>query len=180
MTDDREELERIQRVWAVYMAAVGSTLILEDVVAHSGEIAKVVGTVLPVVVALGTGSMAPVIDGGDRLVHDAGMGDVERGDVIVFAPDGDNSSTPVGHRAMFHVEAGENWFERANKSFVGNASSCEELMNCPAPHSGWITKGDARGTYDQAAGLTDPVRGGWIHGEVVVIVDPDGWDVRVI
>jgi len=129
---------------------------------------------MPVMVAEPTGSMNPAIDGGDRLVHDTGLGDVERGDVIVYSqPDGPVTS----HRATFYVEKGENWYDRANASYVGDADSCEELANCPAPHAGWVTRGDSNPRYDQAAGRTPPVRDEWIRGRVVATVDPDGWTI---
>jgi len=94
------------------------------------------------------------------------------GDVIVFAPDGNFRSTPVIHRAMFYVAAGENWYDRANASHV-RADSCESLSNCPAPHAGFITKGDNEATndyYDQARGISKPVKPAWIKGKAVARV----------
>jgi signal peptidase len=94
------------------------------------------------------------------------------GDVIVYAPDGNFRSTPVIHRAMFYVEAGENWYDRANDSHV-QADSCRSLSNCPAPHAGFITKGDNEATndyYDQARGISKPVKPAWIKGKAVARV----------
>ncbi len=89
------------------------------------------------------------------------------GDVIVYSRDGRPGGTPVIHRAMFWVNESENWYDKANPDFIGSASDCEELRNCPAPHAGFITKGDNSGTnpnYDQVAGISEPVRPGWVVG----------------
>ncbi|WP_367176118.1 S26 family signal peptidase [Haloarcula rubripromontorii] len=128
----------------------------------------------PVGVAAPTGSMNPLIDGGDRLVHDTGLGEVEQGDVVIYdAPD----APRTGHRVLFHVSEGENWYDRADPDFLGDASSCKELANCPAPHAGWITKGDANPRIDQAADRHAPVRGEWVEGRVVAVVDDETWDI---
>ncbi|MDR9382389.1 MAG: S26 family signal peptidase, partial [Natronomonas sp.] len=50
---------------------------------------------------------------------------------------------------------------------IGDAENCEELNHCPAPHAGFITKGDNELTnrhYDQASRLSAPVRPDWIIG----------------
>jgi signal peptidase len=101
----------------------------------------------------------------------------EPGDVIVYQPDGSGFATPIIHRAMFWVEDGENWYDRANPEYVGRYDACETdddpvtdtgLPACPAPNAGFITKGDNGGTngmYDQAAGIADsPVKPAWIVG----------------
>lgn len=89
------------------------------------------------------------------------------GDVIVFRPNGNTGDTPIIHRAMFWVSAGENWYDRADSARVADADNCEELNHCPAPHAGFITKGDNELTnqnYDQASRLSAPVRPDWIVG----------------
>ncbi len=88
------------------------------------------------------------------------------GDVIVYAPDGNDAATPIIHRAMLWVEDGERWYDRANGSHVGGADSCEEMRNCPAPYAGFITKGDNNNRYDQVGGTTisGPVRPDWVVG----------------
>jgi signal peptidase len=88
------------------------------------------------------------------------------GDVVVYEPDGNGDATPIIHRAMFWVEEGERWYDEADPDAVGEADSCAELTNCPAPHAGFITKGDANPTYDQV-GLSphsSPVRPAWVVG----------------
>lgn len=90
------------------------------------------------------------------------------GDVIVYEPDGPTGSTQFIHRAMFWVEDGVNWYDTADKSAIGRASNCQELPNCPAPHAGFITKGDSNGRYDQVTtfcdGPCEPVKPAWIPG----------------
>lgn len=175
--DDEELLDELRVFSGVSLGVLGVLHLLKAVLAHWTEVFELAAVVLPVVVAAGTGSMAPMIDGGDRIVHDAGVGHVGRGDVVVFEAGGREADKYV-HRTSFYVEAGENWYVEADPAFVGGADSCEDLMHCPAPHSGWITKGDARSEYDQVGGTTGPVREDWIRGEVVGIVDPAGWEVR--
>lgn len=88
------------------------------------------------------------------------------GDVIIFEENG-ASGTPTIHRAHFWVEGGENWYEMADPEFT-SGESCDSLPNCPAPHAGFITKGDNNGRYDQADGTIEPVRPEWIRGRAVV------------
>ncbi|WP_226480903.1 S26 family signal peptidase [Natrinema amylolyticum] len=154
-----------------------------------------VSGVWPPFVAVESGSMEPNMQKGDmiflvqadRFVGDgsvAGTGIVptehsratghERfggaGDVIVYAPDGNPAATPIIHRARFRVEAGENWVRNdADPAYTGGRS-CAEIRSCPAPHDGFITKGDANDTYDQLDGEpeTTVVRPDWIVGKAVV------------
>lgn len=101
-----------------------------------------------------------------------------RGDVVVFdTPDWDGP--PIIHRAMFHVEAGENWYDRADASAVGTADDCAELANCPAPRAGYVTKGDNNRVYDQAAGRVGPVRQEWVRAEAAVRI-PELGRVRLL
>jgi signal peptidase len=89
------------------------------------------------------------------------------GDVIVFQPNGNTGRTPVIHRTMLWVEGGENWYDRADPGAVAGADDCSELEHCPAPHAGFITKGDNERTnrnYDQVTRLSAPVRPEWVVG----------------
>ena len=87
------------------------------------------------------------------------------GSVVVY----ENPSSfgpPIIHRAHFFVEEGENWYDRANPDYV-SADGCDELDTCPAPHAGYITKGDnaqSNSQYDQANGIAPVVKPGWITG----------------
>ncbi|KAB1198631.1 MULTISPECIES: S26 family signal peptidase [Haloferax] len=87
-----------------------------------------------------------------------------QGDVIVYAPPSRHGS-PIIHRAVFYVDAGENWYDEANESYVRGADSCDELLNCPAPHAGYITRGDNNGYYDQASGIAQPVKPEWVEAK---------------
>jgi len=89
------------------------------------------------------------------------------GDVIVFTRNGNDRLTPVIHRAMLWVDAGENWYDRADPDAIGNAENCQALRHCPSPHAGFITKGDNDGTngqYDQVSRLSAPVKPAWVIG----------------
>jgi signal peptidase len=99
------------------------------------------------------------------------------GDVIVFERNGRSDQTPIIHRAMFWVSAGENWYDEADSDFVGGAESCEALANCPAPHAGFITKGDGNSNYDQAGPgvLSGPVRPEWVVGTAELRIPGLGW-----
>ena len=156
----------------------------------------------PPMVAIESGSMEPQMQKGDlvfimdkgRLVPDAaqaGTGVVtyqagqeagyesfnDYGDVIIYEPGGREYQTPIIHRAMFWVEEGDNWYDEAEKRHI-SADSCEELTNCPAPNSGFITKGDNNQFYDQSDSMgpiSDPVKPSWVRGTAEVRVPWLGW-----
>ncbi|WP_137284064.1 S24/S26 family peptidase [Halorussus salinisoli] len=157
--------------------------------------------VWPPMVAIESGSMEPHMQKGDlvfimeegRLAPAAAQGDTgvvtyqkgeeegyksfnDYGDVIIYQPDGKDYKTPIIHRARFWVEEGENWYDEANKQYI-SADSCEELSNCPAPNSGFITKGDANPYYDQSNGMriSGPVDPSWVRGTAEVRVPWLGW-----
>ncbi|MDS0476769.1 S26 family signal peptidase [Natrinema sp. 1APR25-10V2] len=154
-----------------------------------------VSGIWPPFVAVESGSMEPNVHTGDLVfvvqeerfvgddpVAETGIVPIENsrggderlgraGDVIVFQPNGNPSKTPVIHRAYFWVEDGENWIRTsANPAYTYNRP-CAEIESCPAPHDGFITKGDASGVYDQIGGnepKTTVVRPGWIVGKAMV------------
>ncbi|MGB9951834.1 S26 family signal peptidase [Haloarcula marismortui] len=164
-----------------------------DIVSSAGSVLLVgvllfaVSGVWPPLVAIESPSMDPHIKEGDlvfvmeeerfsgpgdhRGVVTAASDDSYRkfqqpGDVIVYEPDGNSRQTPIIHRAMLWVDAGENWYDRANKDYIGSADSCDELSSCPADHAGFITKGDNNGRYDQVGSspISEPVKPGWVIG----------------
>ena len=164
-----------------------------DIVGSAGAVILVglllftVSGVWPPLVAIESPSMDPHIEKGDLVFvmeeeRFAGTNDragvvtaqaadgyikfQQPGDVIVYQPDGNEGRTPIIHRAMFYVEPGENWYSRADPAHLGGADNCDELANCPAPHDGFITKGDNNNQYDQVgnAPISEPVDSEWVIG----------------
>jgi len=74
----------------------------------------------------------------------------EYGDVILYKPYGMGDRTPIIHRAMYYVETG-------GPMWSGGP---------PAPHAGYITKGDHNPSYDQKGSISylQPVKKEWITG----------------
>ena len=75
------------------------------------------------------------------------------GDVILYKPYGREEVTPIIHRAMYFVEKGEPMWSGGP----------------PAPHAGYITKGDNSKTnpsFDQQGSISylQPVKREWITG----------------
>ena len=176
--------------WVVFVREVASSL---GIVILIGLLLFAVSGLWPPLVAIESESMTPHMQKGDlvfimeehRFAGGAaydGTGVVtyrsgtsadytefhEPGDVIVYQPDGDARATPIIHRARFWVNESENWYDKANRSYLGLADDCEELANCPAPHAGFITKGDANDAYDQIdtgmGAISSPVEPSWVIG----------------
>ena len=161
-----------------------------------------VSGVWPPMVAVESGSMEPNMEVGDlvfvtepaRLAPDAADNDIgvvthevggrtdyrtfgSYGSVVIYRPPG-RTASPIIHRAMFRVEEGENWYDRADDRYH-SAADCGELNHCPAPHDGFVTLGDDNSAYDQANGLAPPVRADWVTGVARVRVPYLGY-VRLI
>ena len=173
------------------------------IVAVIGLILFGVSGVWPPLVAVESGSMEPNMERGDlvfavaddRFVGDDPAGDTgvvtleegrendhekfgNPGDVIVFQPNGDQRETPIIHRAHFWVEKDEEWVDtKADEEIVGDLT-CEDVDDtvCPAPHDGFVTKGDANDNYDQLSrsrtnGLrTNVVKPEWVTGKAMIRV----------
>ena len=152
----------------------------------------VVTGVWPPMVAVESGSMEPHMERGDLVVvadpvrfgADGGAAGVRpareapsgsrtlgaRGDVIVFSSP-TLPGTPIIHRAHFYVEDGENWYDEANPAYIPpGVDSCAELTACPAPHAGFITKGDANTQYDQVNGNSPIVTTDRIRSEAQITI----------
>lgn len=157
------------------------------VVAVIGLILLLVSGVWPPLVAVESGSMEPHLSRGDlvfimdeqrlvppsaneetgivtyRLGQESGYRSMGAyGNVIVFNPP-DRTGPPIIHRARFWVEAGERWVSEANPAFLRD-DDCAAVPSCPAPHDGFVTKGDANPYYDQAQGIATIVKPSWIRG----------------
>jgi len=175
-------------VWLTFLYDVTTSA---GAVVLIGLLIVTVGGVWPPLVAIESGSMEPNVHAGDLVfVMDEerfpGPGDYENtgivpaseggvngytsfggpGDVIVFQPGGDPNATPIIHRARFWVEEGEDWYSRANPRHLGTADDCSDLLQCEAPHAGFVTKGDNNNVYDQVGAGRDsmPVKPEWIVG----------------
>ena len=156
-----------------------------------GLVLFAISGVWPPMVAVESGSMEPQMSRGDLVVvveetrfapstalNSTGVVTYRRGkqsgyrtfgsygDVIIYQPNG-SGGTPIIHRARFWVNESENWYDKANPAYV-DGETCRAVPNCPAPQSGFITKGDANSQYDQVMGLSGPVRPQWITGKAVV------------
>lgn len=159
--------------------------------------------VWPPFVAVESGSMEPDMERGDmifivdteRYAGDSAVGDTgivtleasqdgghetygKPGDVVVFAPDGDRTTTPIIHRAHFWVEEGESWVETSADETKLAGHDCEDLSSCPAPHDGFVTKGDANDDYDQLEKST-VVAPEWIDGKASIRIPMLGY-VRLL
>jgi len=178
--------------WVIYVWDLVSSV---AIVAVIGALLFTASGIWPPMVAVESPSMEPTLERGDLVfvmeadrfpgpnAHETGVVTAwgaegtgytkfgGPGDVIVFEPDGNEQDTPVIHRAMFWVEAGENWLDKADPRYLQGNSVCERgssgnrIPNCPAPHDGFITKGDANPSYDQVSGIANnPVKPKWVIG----------------
>jgi signal peptidase len=95
------------------------------------------------------------------------------GDVIVFAPDGNEQTTPIIHRAMYWVDSGENWCALGNADHIRGLEPGDE--RCTADHGGFITKGDNNVVYDQATPRSGPVKPEWVVGTAEFRIPGLGW-----
>ena len=190
-------LRRVRQVldsdakWIVFIKEMLSTL---GIVAVVGLVLFGVSGLWPPLVAVASGSMTPHMQTNDlvfvteehRFSGDAAHGQTgvvtyssgqqtgyssfdEPGNVIVYEKYGKENAVPIIHRARFWVNNSENWYQKANQSYLGTAQNCEELTYCPAPHAGFITKGDANANYDQVGWVEDdiissPIKPEWIIG----------------
>lgn len=167
-------------------------------VAAVGLLLFAVSGVWPPMVAVESGSMEPNMQKGDLIfvtepgrympdydTAETGVVTYRTGEAEDYRTFGDygsvvvykNPSTfgpPIIHRARFWVDDGENWYDQANKEYI-NADSCEELLNCPAPHGGFVTKGDNNPYYDQANGISEPVKPEWLVGTARLRIPYLGW-----
>ena len=180
------------------IVAIRDVITTVAIVALVGVILFGISGVWPPLVAVESGSMEPNMERGDlifvvdddRFVGDDpvdGTGIVtyengdesghekfgNPGDVIIFRPAGSDAETPVIHRAHYWVEEGENWVDTHADPEYLNGNDCDDLPeSCPAPHDGFITKGDANPGYDQAGSggvqTNQVVAPEWVTGKASV------------
>jgi signal peptidase len=178
----------------------GLVVFLRDVLSSVATVLLVavllfaISGIWPPLVAVESGSMEPHMHRGDlvflmdehRFAPDAaveGTGVVthrkghetgywsfgNHGNVVVYRADG-GSGTPIIHRARFYVEEGDDWVAEASDEYLRSADTCAEVTTCPAPHDGFITKGDHNPSYDQVgiARQSTVVKPSWIKGRAKV------------
>ncbi len=168
MQDQRERAKRLWKTDNYWLALLRDIIVAFLVVA---VILSIVywysGSVTPLV-AVQSGSMEPNINIGDVVLirgidrvkvvtyKEGATTNYENfgnyGDVIVYRPNGDAHATPIIHRAMYWVNAGEG---------LPN--------NQTATHAGYVTKGDNNKDYDQpllygGSPFIEPVKPEWIIG----------------
>lgn len=195
MADDRNNNSKHSFSW--FIRSDDNRVVFIRTVLMSVIVVGLIGVVLfsitglwPPMVSVESGSMEPQMERGDLIVtvenhryapdyaqQGVVTGEIgerkqetkfgEYGDVIIYYPDGSSVRTPVIHRAMFWVNESENWVKKANPAYLP-AENCSEILNCPAPHSGFITKGDANPYYDQTSEISSPVKSEWVRGTAEV------------
>jgi len=163
--------ERTKKLWETdnyWLALLRDIIVAFLVVAVILSIVYWYSGSLSPLVAVQSGSMEPHINIGD-VVFNRALSRVSvvtyndgkatnyqsfgnYGDVIVYRPNGDENLTPIIHRAMYWVNAGDR---------LPN--------NQTAAHAGFITKGDHNQDYDQPylyGGMpsVEPVKPEWIIG----------------
>ncbi len=197
---DRDEgiLERLRTADDGPLLFIREALVSALAVLAVGLLLFAISGVWPPMVAVESGSMEPhmhrgdlvFITGPERYAPDAAVSGTsvvtaETGAEVGYRTFGDAGSVivydnpgvggpPIIHRSMLWVEAGENWYDRANPDYM-SASNCEQLAHCPAPYDGFITKGDNNPRYDQVSGISEPVRAEWVQGVARVRIPFLGW-----
>jgi signal peptidase len=108
-----------------------------------------------------SGSMSPQINEGETVLVFHSAHDIfidETGSIIVFKDTLETGSEKyILHRTVYYAEEGENWVDDVPQEYLVS-TSCEIESYCPAPTSGYITKGDANNYYDQSGNISPPVQ----------------------
>lgn len=164
-----EKMKRFYRSDSFWGGLFRDVLFVIAVVAIFISVSRIALGLWTPMVAVESGSMIPHIQIGDIIfVESADRKEVitymegkqsgytsfdDYGDVILYRPKGQDGVTPIIHRAMDYVEKGEPMWEGGP----------------PAPHAGYITKGDNSKTnskYDQQGDIShlQPVKREWIIG----------------
>lgn len=165
----REKLKEFNESENFWVGLLRDAIFVVAVVTIFASISQVTLGLWTPMVAVESGSMIPHINIGDIIfiqsidrteiiTFDEGMTSNykafdEFGDVVLYKPLGNKDATPIIHRAMYYVDEGEPMWKNGP----------------PAPHAGYITKGDNQKTnpgYDQQGNISPyaPVRKEWIIG----------------
>ncbi len=164
----KEKIKSFNESKNFWVALLRDILFVVTVVAIFASVSHIALGLWAPMVAVESGSMIPHIQIGDIIfvqsidrtqiiTYETGQKTgytsfEEPGDVILYRPLG-RDVTPIIHRAMYYVETGE-------PMWAGGP---------PAPHAGYITKGDNTETnpaYDQQGSISylQPVKKEWIIG----------------
>jgi len=164
-----EKIKKFNESENFWVGLLRDLIFVISVVAIFASVSQIALGLWAPMVAVESGSMIPHIQVGDIIFVES----VERtkvityeegkengytsfssyGDVILYRPYGREGVTPIIHRAMYYIEKGEPMWDGGP----------------PAPHSGYITKGDNAQTnpaYDQQGSISynQPVKKEWVIG----------------
>lgn len=164
-----EKIKKFNESENFWVGLLRDFIFVISVVAIFASVSQIALGLWAPMVAVESGSMIPHIQIGDIIIVES----VERtqiisfeegkktdyksfddyGDVILYRPYGREGVTPIIHRAMYYVEKGE-------PMWAGGS---------PAPHAGYITKGDNTNTnpsYDQQGSISylQPIKKDWVIG----------------
>jgi len=164
-----EKLKKFYRSDSFWAGLLRDALFVIAIVVVFSSVSQIALGLWTPMVAVESGSMIPHIQIGDIiLVESVDRIDVvtymdgkqnnytsfdDYGDVILYMPYGREGVTPIIHRAMYYVEKGDEMWHGGP----------------PAPHAGYITKGDNSKTnpsYDQQGSISymQPVKKEWVIG----------------
>ncbi len=167
----REKIKSFNESENFWVALLRDILFVVSVVAIFASVSHIALGLWAPMVAVESGSMIPHIQIGDIIlvqsidrtqiityenktgINTSYISFEEPGDVILYRPLGREGVTPIIHRAMYYVEEGK-------PMWAGGP---------PAPHAGYITKGDNTRTnpaYDQQGSISylQPVKKEWVIG----------------
>ncbi len=164
-----ESIRKFKESDSFWIGLLRDFLFVASVVAVFSSVSYIALGLWTPMVAVESGSMIPHIKIGDIIfvesIHRADVTTYETGkntnyisfgdygDVILYRPYGREGVTPIIHRARYYVEKGE-------PMWTGGP---------PAPHAGYITKGDNSKTnpsFDQQGSISynQPVKKEWVIG----------------
>lgn len=167
-----EKIKEFNKSENFWIGLIRDFLFIISIIAIFSSVSMILfGVWTPVrMVAVESGSMIPHIQIGDIIfIESIGLTNITTyeegeltgyksfnnyGDVILYKKLGGEGGNPIIHRAMYYVETGQPMW----------------LGGPPAPHAGYITKGDNARTnpmYDQQGEISymQPVKKEWIIGK---------------
>lgn len=162
----KEKLKAFNESQNPWVGLLRDFLFVLSVVMIFASVSKIALGLWTPMVAVESGSMLPnirigdiiFVEGAERseiITYEAGKKNGyksfdEYGDVILYRPYGKEGVTPIIHRSMYYVDAGQ-------PVWAGGP---------PAQHAGYVTKGDNNLMYDQQGSISylQPIKKEWIIG----------------